>query len=248
MHSFAVQRHPEWQLVVVDDRSTDDIGVVLERYRGAVPSITWIKIDKSVAPIPIPENGMGVATSMNIGVRHSRHDCIIRIDPETMQITKTLWKAGELDLASTWYVPVYDIGPDHQNQIEANWEVWKDDPSSIPAKAVPPIENPLKTFWYFQAVWSREKFLSIGGIDEQFNAGAACEDDDFANRMHKIAPPKHPDNGMLALHQYHGPRLWWGTPEHRTNYLYLTDANRPRPLVVNEGINSDSCIREIVEL
>jgi len=78
VESIVNQTYTEWEIVIVDDCSTDDPEVVLQPYLS--DRISYIRLDKNV--------GYGVAK--NIGIRASRGEYIVVLDADDMLTPQSL--------------------------------------------------------------------------------------------------------------------------------------------------------------
>ncbi len=81
IESIRNQSYPEWELILVDDCSTDCTSAVAKSYA---------QKDHRIKVIVMPENG-GVAAARNIGIENAKGDYIAFLDSDD------LWKADKLE-------------------------------------------------------------------------------------------------------------------------------------------------------
>ena len=73
--------------------------------------------------------------------------------------------------------------------------------------------------WYhFCSAMSRARWKQLGGFDERFGAGYACEDDDFRDRIVCAGIPIYTDDSVKVLHQQHDK--YKPTPEIHARYQH----------------------------
>jgi teichuronic acid biosynthesis glycosyltransferase TuaG len=70
IESVEAQTFPDWELLVVDDASTDNCGEALK---------AWADKDSRIRPFSIKENG-GPSVARNIALRHARGEFIAYLD------------------------------------------------------------------------------------------------------------------------------------------------------------------------
>jgi glycosyltransferase involved in cell wall biosynthesis len=212
-----------WELVCVDDQSTDDLRAVLRKWSSKV-RIQHIVMDRARSAIPVAANCP--ALGLNIAFRQARGEVVYKTDPETMPITETLARAD------AGYRPdrilfgmVCWVAELTQHALERGamtpWEALE-----VSQQLVGPR---LRIPYYFLAVFSQSLVCEIGGVDERYLSGMAGEDDDFSLRIQRAGAIWSWDFGMQALHQYHG-RMWsevpgkgHGSPLHIRNLTLLRD-------------------------
>jgi glycosyltransferase involved in cell wall biosynthesis len=150
-----------WELVVVDDRSTDGTSDVVESYRDRLPSLTVVRLD----------SGLGLATARNLGIRRSRGAKIVTCDADDE--VQPGWLAAMSRALDTHEIVGARLDP---TLINPPW--------LVKARGIPHTQE-LPTF--LGIPWSgggalglrRAVFDTVGGFDEHMNGG---EDRDFGVR------------------------------------------------------------------
>ena len=184
LSSFSRQTFPkkQYEIVLVDDQSTDNIEEVLQKHKDL--RIQHIIMDRNKSHYPATSNCP--ALGLNIGFKQARAEIIYKTDPEMYQVGETLNHAWEsfrpnrMTFGQAYWLSEYFTNICGRIEDEEILGVGKEgnDPNITPL-VTPSVRAPL----YFIAVMPRSAILEIGGIDEQFMQGIACDDDDFAERL-----------------------------------------------------------------
>ena len=247
LESYVLQEFPgDWEIIVCDNQSDDGLDELLKSYQGKIPRIVHIKTDLSKGPRPIEGcHANGVAVSTNIGFKHAQYQRVIRTDPETIQVTKTLFQASEMPLGETFYCGVYDMGDSDNDKLVKNWDAEKNNIVEFMGWT---RDNLLVSWWFFMLIVDREIFMKIHGVDEDFT-GAGGEDDNFWGRISKVSKCSlHSE--IQCIHQWHGSRTWIGSEEHQRNCKLLGEKSTDPDPVVNKDRDwgSDECVEDIIIL
>jgi glycosyltransferase involved in cell wall biosynthesis len=86
----ALRELPHWELIVVDDGSTDDTLAVLKSLAGSVPNVRYVSLTRN----------FGHQTALKAGLDHASGDCVISLDadlqhpPELIPDMIRSWQAG----------------------------------------------------------------------------------------------------------------------------------------------------------
>jgi GT2 family glycosyltransferase len=183
----------DYEFIIVDDRSDPGLEAepVVEEMRDALD----VKLIYSSNKV-----GVNPARPVNISVREARGDVVVITNPETLPVTPVLHslKAITPQLAGSYVVsPCYSVSREKQRIIDAL------DPTSptfvesiaarielLPRPATEDggdgwYEHPTFIFrgLYFFGAITKADFVSMGGMDEDFQAGYAWEDTDFIRRL-----------------------------------------------------------------
>lgn len=92
IHSVIAQTYIKWELIVIDDGSTDDTPNIVASFAESVPRVSFIRR---------PTCSGGPATGRNLGVRNARNDLIGFLDADDVWHPHKL----ELQLAELWQRP-----------------------------------------------------------------------------------------------------------------------------------------------
>ncbi|MEL6390608.1 MAG: glycosyltransferase family 2 protein [Bacteroidota bacterium] len=115
--SIVEQSISNWELIAVDDRSTDDTVALLERYAARDPRISWY-----------PNPGIGIITALREAFDRSRGDYITRMDADDLMTPHKLDKLrerlinrgpGHLAVGLVRYFSVDGVGPGYRRY--ADW-------------------------------------------------------------------------------------------------------------------------------
>lgn len=79
IESVLAQTYPDWELLVIDDGSTDETSLIVGGYGMRDPRIHYIK----------NESNLGVQKSLNKGLREAKGEYIARIDDDDEWVDKT---------------------------------------------------------------------------------------------------------------------------------------------------------------
>ena len=169
-------RYPDWELIIVDNASTDGTTAYLHEVEGAHANIRVVLN---------PEN-LGFAAGNNVGAAAARGDYLVILNNDTC-VTKG-WLTDLLrHLRCDASVGI--IGPVTNNiGNEAKIDVIYDSLEDMQAAALEYTRRHrgsrffTRTVAFFCAALSRELYDLVGGLDEAFGTGF-FEDDDYCNRV-----------------------------------------------------------------
>ena len=249
------------ELVYVDDRSDDAPALLslLKEYSHHFSRVMLVTMDKSLSRIPVAWNCP--ALGLNIGVKAAANEIVLKTDPECLPLTETiveslrLFDPGKVLFFSTRMLTEEETVEFAVEQMEllhpqdiheaklkhlARYGLW-----SVYA-------NGARYAYWFGAVFSRERFLRIGGVDEQFLLGFAWDDDDWANRMQMSGAEWCWPESLRIVHQFHGTdnRKFHLSPEHRRNIALVRKNMESRKITANQGEDwgSESAVVDRLEI
>lgn len=197
LRSLAASEPPEsggWEVIVVDNASTDDTASVIHRFADEAGRVVPIRTIREARP--------GLAHARNAGLRAARGEIILLTDDDCLVSAEWLRTALRL------------LHDDPMQLIGGRVELF--DPEDLPLAIKTARER--ATLKDFSALWGfvhganmamgRAVIARIGGFDVRFGAGAAlrsAEDTDFVFRAWRAGVPVvyEPD---LLVHHHHGRR------------------------------------------
>jgi len=154
VRSVQVQTDPRWELIVVDDASTDGTVAMLNRMAAADPRITVM---------PLAEN-KGANHCRNIGISAARGGCIIFLDADDLLERHCVQRRLALMEGSGHHFAV------------STMEVFRVRPGDHGQRWVPITRDALADFfshklpWQtMQPIWDRAFLQRMGGFDESFS-------------------------------------------------------------------------------
>ena len=235
----------EWELVVVDDNSDEDVLATLKEYAS---DLNWqyIRMDSHRNDFPI---FWGPALSNNVGFRSAAGEVIVITGPEILISESALEQSynGAM-LNKAIFGHVLHSHPKFVRLMDSNpaMEDYSFDRLFVsPLAKVQDLTS--KNFYWFWMAVKKETVMAINGCDEQFMHGICGDDDDFANRLHEYGAHKTHDMSVKGIHQDHKSedvgdpkRVRWDAtwePARLRNTKYLEDwlTVRGRNPVANES-------------
>jgi glycosyltransferase involved in cell wall biosynthesis len=212
---------------VLDDGSSDGLDDLLQEashFFGCVNKWNW---DPTKTAIPRKFNCP--AECYNILVKLSRGPFIFKTDPEMVILDKTFLSRA---LACVEDVPAivmpfpyhcYDFEIKGLEDIKNNYRQ-----SVYPTHITK--ENAIYEMIYYQAVFKKGDYLSLGGVDERFNEGIGSEDVHFLNWWKREYGAQNfiPWIDSPAVHLFHGGMANgpMGVPKHLSPWVDLNASLR----------------------
>jgi glycosyltransferase involved in cell wall biosynthesis len=117
IESVLMQDYPDFELVVIDDRSEDRTAEIAARYAEDDGRVTLVRIDE------LPEDWAGKNHAMHTGIRHARGDWLCMIDADCTQKTPhtlaaAVAKADELDADLLSVLPEMELRTFWENVVQ----------------------------------------------------------------------------------------------------------------------------------
>jgi len=155
INSVIDQTYPNWELIIVDDGSTDNSFVVINSFVEKDNKIRLLKRDR------FPKGG---STCRNIGLQHAKGDFVIFLDSDDLLIETALEnRIHEMENNNELDFVVFSMGTFFK-EIGDSKSVW-----------IPPSKGHLSKFlshdlpWsVMQPMWRKDFLSSINGFDEEF--------------------------------------------------------------------------------
>lgn len=203
MYSKQSMPKEEFELVIIDDQSTDDILELCKKYSKIYNlQFQYILIDKDKGVIK--PGAHTPALSNNIGIKHSRGSVLVITGPETLVRENSLEVTWEVvNKGYCLYGDIFRSSDLFVRELEKiyNYEMNFDDILLIPgAKHDASV---MKGWWWYYMAARKENFLAINGVDENFMRGVSGEDDDIALRMSFSGVPLLREHNIVGIHQDH---------------------------------------------
>jgi hypothetical protein len=179
INNFSKRNAKEIELNILDDGSTDNLDEVLEKaslYCGSVRKYTW---DPKQSVIPRRFNCP--AEPYNILVKLATGPYIYKTDPEMVVLDETFVDKALMilkDAPNAIIMPFpyhcYEFEINELQDIRNNYETHYY-PTHITK------DNAKYEMVYYQAIFMKDSYLNLGGIDERFANGIGSEDVNFLN-------------------------------------------------------------------
>lgn len=246
-YKYQTMPKSDWELVVVDDMSDEDVLSVLKKY-GSCFNYKYIKIDSKKNDFPV---FWGPSLSNNVGFKAAEGDVVVITSPEVMVDYTALDNSynmamtgvsafGHVLFSHNQFVQMMDKNPKMEEY--SFYELFR---LPTATNGFPDINS--KNFYWFWLAVKRDVVLSIGGCDENFMRGICGDDDDFADRLKLFgAEPTHAFN-IKGIHQDHKVKDSKDPKRIRRNSVweryrkintdYLAEKRRTKEVVANVGRN-----------
>lgn len=200
--SLATQEFKDWELILVDDRSTEDLSEVY----GLFPDlkIKHIKIDPRGHP-----HYKGYHTpayAINVGVRHAEGEVICITQPEIIHSPDSLHIGYQYALQDVnVFAKVVLTHPKfpfwlRENRHKDFEALWRK------ATGLGQLFKDNELYWYI-AFLKKKYHEDINGVDERYMEGVYGEDDDWKERLrsHGVLPELNKNiRGIHIDHTYEG--------------------------------------------
>lgn len=193
LDSALAQRFTDFEVMVVDDGSTDDTGAIADRYAAAHPDRIRV----------IHQPNAGLPAARNAAIAAARGELFALLDSDDM------WKPGHLQLAVAAFDANPQLGLVHANieRIDAHghWIMtcgprWRNrrDPYAAIALRLEHVSCPT-------VVFHRRCIEAVGAFDLQFT-GLGCEDRDLWLRIAERFQIRYLDV-VTASYRLHGNNM-----------------------------------------
>lgn len=221
IESVLGQDYPHWELLVVDDGSTDDTGRVLSEYRGDCRIRCF------------HQSNSGQATARNVGVRNARGQFVAFLDSDNR------WLPHKLSTQTAYLKanPAVDVLYGDGECIDLAGRVLPVKPSMKRYSGQVWRQLLIDNFVAFNTAIVRvEKLTEIGGFDEQVRRG---DDYDLWLRM-SVGSMFHYLPGIVTQYRVEGERISTNVEGRYESNL----ATINRFLVAHPGLLNDLEVRE----
>lgn len=156
IESVQAQSRQDWELIIVDDGSTDNVVDIVRSY---------IATDSRIKLIQNPEN-LGLAKSLNVGLRAAQGEYIARLDDDDYWIDP-----NKLDAQ----VKFFESHPDHV--LLATWYKDYDEAGNLLQPLEPPTDDKTlrrmllarNPFGHSTVMMRRKPVMGLGGYDESLS-------------------------------------------------------------------------------
>lgn len=187
----------EWEIIIIDDGSKDDIKSVFYEYKNKLP-IRMFKTKRDWYS--------NAAYAANCGVKLAKGEYILYASPEVIHHGNTfdsmheILESGDYLVAAT----VYDLEKKDNDKINKRKDFDLYAKFSKRMQLIGPDrdrERPL----YFLGGWRKQTYLEVGGMEERF-AFPGFEDNEFITRMKMYGVKPYyafDDSKMCGFHQWH---------------------------------------------
>jgi hypothetical protein len=216
---FMLAHNLDTEINVLDDGSTDGLEALLENasyFFGTVNKWTW---DKNATAVPRRFNCP--AEPYNILVKLCSHEFILKTDPEMVLLDKqflsraTAWALDRPAIVMPFPYHCYEFDIGTLDDIRRGYKQHHY-PTHITE------QNAKYEMIYYMALFKKQDYLSLGGIEERFSDGIGSEDNHFLAwwrkeyGMDNFIPLKSP-----AVHLWHGGMASgpMGVPQHLYSWV-----------------------------
>jgi glycosyltransferase involved in cell wall biosynthesis len=272
LHTYLWQTLPaeDWEIVLVDDGSTEDLRERYDPYLGSI-NLRHVYMDHTRHAIfeqrnpgwspGQPEDWFHTpALSLNIGAWLAEADTLCVCHPEVLHAP------CNFECALVWMAHhrAFVFGKTYLGKPATN--AWLERHPGWPSRewshliaSVSPLRafGPTELYWYTSFL-PRQAFLDVGGVDFEYLHGVAGEDDDFRDRVRRAGYEPIYAEDLQGLHQDHSNEQEahrvrdsaWHAARHRNQALYYERRKRGRyPRPANQGYDwrALECVTRVVE-
>lgn len=203
-----------FEVVLADDGSTDDIVGELSKYDF---DWTFVQVDNNEfeKKTGIKHYFNNPSLTNNVAFKHSRYRNVCLLGNDIMVMPNCLQTLNQrVNVSNVIMFPTtYDLGEDITKMLN---EYGSNLTNEMIGQC---LRYPLQHFYYnhsdvtnYGSVCSRELWEIIGGYDERYVGGIACDDSDFIRRAKAFGASTQIHKDAFTLHQWHG-----GNTQYYTN-------------------------------
>lgn len=184
--SLAAQRFTDWELVLIDDQSTEDLRKVYSAYPINVQHIRF-----NPKGHPDYRGYHTPALALNLGIRQAKGEVICITQPEIIHNAESLQRGYDQALQDEFvFGKVMLTTGAFTKWVRSNWSQTPFDACWNKGLALggAPFQDS-ELYWY-QAFVKRKHAEAIRGVDESYMQGVYAEDDSFKERLrsHGVLP------------------------------------------------------------
>lgn len=220
------------EVVVVNDGLPDDTEQVCAQFDEQTAGVTVKYVFSGARNLDGEIKPRNPCMANNVGIKQATADKVILTCPEVLPIDGTaIGKTFRaLDDPSILAVP-YRVFDDYYGEFINKLLIGRTDyaqlvteltPSPFPEGNSPFAPNPQMPFW--MGIY-RQQLLDIGGYDEDFADGFACDDNDLVDRLIRHGC-KYSYRKFEVVHLYHGkptPQSVFDNPRYQRNLKLWKD-------------------------
>lgn len=198
---YKQQHKNDWEIVIIDDGSTDDVKSVFKNYRKKMP-LRMFRTKRN--------KYLNVAYPANCGVKQAKGEFILYASPEVLHVGNTFDTIHDTlkKYDSIVYATAYNATAKDNYWISTNHS-WYDnirllDKFRQRPELIGPNNRRNGRPMYFLGGWRKDTYLRIGGMNEAFRY-VGYEDNEFIFRLqyHKIPFINLFKYPIYGIHQYH---------------------------------------------
>lgn len=197
--SLAAQGMTDWELVLIDDQSTQDLSEV---YSTFPINVQHIRLDPRGHP---DYRGYHTpALALNVGIRHARGDVICITQPEIIHSSESLQRGYDQALQDEFvFGKVMLTTGAFTKWVKKNWSTMPFDGCwnmGLELAGTPFQDHEL--YWYIGFV-KKKHAEAINGVNESYLQGVYGEDDEVKERLrsHGVLPALN--KGIRGIHIDH---------------------------------------------
>jgi glycosyltransferase involved in cell wall biosynthesis len=197
------------EILIADGGSTDDLDEVINGY---YPNVKKWTLDRTTSPYNHVSNCP--SWEYNFLVSKATNDVIIKIDPEVCIITSTFIERGLALLEEykdamlipfcyhCWEFPIGKLADIKENYLNHYYETHLKEAE---------VNRGECRLVYYAAMFRRQSFIDLGGIDMRFVEGIGSEDDHFLDQWER----KYGNGSIISTTEEKCVHLWHGEWGHK---------------------------------
>ena len=201
LESALGQTHPNFEVIVVDDGSDEDVGAVVSRY----PGVTCVR-----------QENRGPGAARNTGLRLARGEYVVLLDADDRLLPDALaagiecfganpscaFVFGDFDFVTGDGVPLVEVDP---NLERLNTEFGRLRCNQPGDQHYTPLLCRNYVAMQASVMYRRSALDAVGGFDERLRA---CEDYDLYLRLARTGAVRHHPT-LIAEYRMHGANSSW---------------------------------------
>jgi glycosyltransferase involved in cell wall biosynthesis len=232
---WQTMRPEEWEIVLVDDDSTEDLSQAYRPYLGRI-NLRHVRMSGKRHPMFAGYHTPALSINLGVSLAFGRTICLCH--PEILhKPTNFECAAARIEVGEKSFLFGHTLlGTAQTNEIldsaTTPWTAngWQ---NFLDLVRAPILDVHGIACYWFTSFLPREAVVHVGGVDFQYLAGVGGEDDDFKERVKRAGwAPVYTPTEIVGLHQYHGDNKdAWDFKAKAEKEKYDAALNRNRALL-----------------